>query len=315
MPDAARGASSPTARHIRLVAASAGRAAAAALPPGLAGGVLAAAFVAVAAATSVHAQTGSGDLFLGQPERAPEAAAARDDAGATAGTGAGEARTARGVVQAAEEATISSELAARITELPFDDGDRFAAGDVLVAFDCALFQARRAQAVAQLQAARTKLENARQLQQTNAIGRLDVQLAEAEARRTGAQLAEADVAVERCTIVAPFDGRVVETLVNAHEVAGPGAELLTVVSGGPMEATLLVPSDWLVWLAPGQGFAFVVDETGAELSGEVVRLGARVDPVSQTAPVRTRLSDEGGTPLVPGMSGTARFPAAAAGDG
>lgn len=273
---------------------------------------VAAGFLALAAPVWAQDAT-STDLFLG----------GEDAAGQTSATAGGEAaggrtpsrddaRTARGVLEPAEEAIVSSELAARIDALPFDDGMGFPAGAVLVSFDCALFQARRSQAVAQLQGARTKLDNARQLQRTNAIGELDVALARAEVQRTAAAVAEAEVAVQRCEIVAPYDGRVVETFVNAHEVASPGVELLAIVSRGALEATLLVPSSWLVWLEEGTGFRFTVDETGATLDGRVAVLGARVDPVSQTVPVRVVLDvdpeGDAGAALVPGMSGTARFP-------
>lgn len=252
------------------------------------------------------------ELFLGgaADDATQETAgpSARSQPAGEADREAGEAPNARGVVEAGEEAVISSELAARILELPFDEGESFAAGDTLVSFDCALFEARRSQAVAQLQAARAKLANAEQLQATNAIGAVEVQLAGAEVRRAGAAVAETDVAVERCRIAAPFDGRVVERLRHPHEVAAPGDELLEIVSSGALETTLLVPSDWLVWLKAGEGFRFAVDETGEILSGEVRRLGARVDPVSQTVPVYGILRQvESDRRLVPGMSGTARF--------
>lgn len=228
-------------------------------------------------------------------------------------TGPAEPLTARGVLVPAEEAVISSELAARIVALPFRDGEAFAAGDALVAFDCALFEARRDQASAMLQGARATLGNARQLQQMNSIGELEVTRARTDVLQAEAALAEAAVTVDRCTIAAPYDGRVVEAFVNAHEVATPGVELLAIVSTAPLEATLLVPSDWLVWLAPGQPFAFEIDETAAVLSGDVASIGARVDPVSQTVPLRVVLSQaEPG--LIAGMSGTARFSRSAATD-
>ena len=245
------------------------------------------------------------DLFLGNRPAADEVA-----------TGLAANLAARGVLVPAQEAVISSELSARIVELPFRDGESFAAGDVLVAFDCALFEARRDQAAALLRAARAALANAEQLERMNSIGELEVSLARTDMERAAAVFAEAEVTVGRCKVLAPYDGRLVEALVNAHEVATPGARLLTIISAGPLEATLLIPSDWLVWLAPGQPFAFEVDETKALLEGEVASIGARVDPASQTVPLRVVLSDA--VPgLIPGMSGTARFsrPAAIGPDG
>ena len=111
---------------------------------------------------------------------------------------------------------------------------------------------------------------------------------------------------DSCVVTAPYDGRVVETYVNAHETAAPGDRLLSIVSAGPLAATLLAPSAWLVWVRPGQRFVFRVDETGAALEGSVVAVGARVDPVGRNVTLRVMLSEDADG-LTPGMSGTAVF--------
>ena len=70
----------------------------------------------------------------------------------------------------------------------------------------------------------------------------------------------------------------------------------------------MLPAAWLVWLKPGQVFTLDVDETSHSHSGSVTRLGAQIDPVSQTIAVYGTLIAPD-LALVPGMSGTARFPA------
>ena len=212
----------------------------------------------------------------------------------------------RGVLEPAAQAVISSGLAARILDLPFKEGDAFLAGETLAAFDCRLFDARRAQALASLKAAQARLDNALQLQRTEAIGSLEVALARAERQGARAAFDEATVVTDGCIVNAPYDGRVVETYVNTHETAAPGDNLLSIVSAGPLEATLLAPSAWLVWVRPGQRFAFKVDETGAVLEGSVVSVGARVDPVGRNVSLRVVLSEDADG-LTPGMSGTAVF--------
>ncbi len=270
-------------------------------------GALAVGLAAMCGAAAALAQAPGTDddgLFLGAPE-----AAAGEAAPATGLT----AREARGVVEPAEAAVLSAEVAARIADAPPREGEAFAAGDVLVGFDCALFEARHAQARAAHKGARSKLGNVSRLYQNNAIGAAEVSVAAAEAEKAAAVVTEAEVALSRCRITAPFNGRVVEIMHDRHEVAAPGEPLLAVVSTDVPDVRLLVPSPWLVWLDPGQAFTFTVDETGAGVPGTVVRLGARVDPISQTVPVFGRLDPApDGPPLVPGMSGTARFPAAPA---
>ena len=235
-----------------------------------------------------------GDLFLGAGQADSNIASAPSSF------------ETRGVLEPAAEAVLSSELKARIIDLPFKEGDAFLAGDILAAFDCRLFETRRAQTSASLKAARARLDNALQLQETEAIGALEVALARAEMQGARAAFDEAGVVTDGCVVAAPYDGRVVETYVNAHEIAAPGDKLLSIVSAGPLEATLLAPSEWLVWVRPGRRFAFKVDETGAALDGSVVSVGARVDPVGRNVTLRVVLSHEADG-LTPGMSGTAVF--------
>ena len=73
-----------------------------------------------------------------------------------------------------------------------------------------------------------------------------------------------------------------------------------------LEVETIIPSKWLSQVRPGDAFSFTVDETGETLSAEVVRMGATVDPVSQTIKAYGVLR-EPGLSVLPGMSGTATF--------
>ncbi|MEO0441982.1 MAG: HlyD family efflux transporter periplasmic adaptor subunit, partial [Pseudomonadota bacterium] len=68
----------------------------------------------------------------------------------------------------------------------------------------------------------------------------------------------------------------------------------------------IVPSNWLTWLRPGADFTFKIDETGADVTGQITRLGASVDPVSKTIRVTGNV-DKTESLVLPGMSGTGVF--------
>ena len=92
----------------------------------------------------------------------------------------------------------------------------------------------------------------------------------------------------------------------AEKKAPDGTPLLEVVDNGTLEIYLLVPSNWLSRLQPGQTFDFTPDETGKPLKAKVKRLGARIDEGSQTLLLIGNLSDDA-KGLLAGMSGTAQF--------
>jgi len=114
------------------------------------------------------------------------------------------------------------------------------------------------------------------------------------------------VQVKRCSVTAPFDGRIVLRRAQPHESVASGAALLEVVDNGTLEIYLLVPSAWLSRLQPGQTFNFTPDETGKPLKATVKRLGARIDEGSQTLLLIGSLPDDA-LGLLAGMSGTAQF--------
>lgn len=256
----------------------------------------------------------SDDLFLAPAEdAAAPIGGPSGSAGAQTGTATADARPsrdtlleARGLVEADREALIAAEIGGRIVEMPYREGDAFTAGDTLVQLDCALLEAERDRARASLRGAQVTLSTNRQLQALGSVGQLDLAISEAEAIEAAAALEAAEVQVSKCTIPAPFDGRVVETAVNRFESVNPGEDLIAILDDGALSVRLIVPSDWLAWLAPETPFNFTVDETGTVLAGSVRALGARIDPASQTVPVFADLL-ETGERLTAGMSGTAVF--------
>lgn len=218
---------------------------------------------------------------------------------------AGAKREVRGVLHAREQAMLSSELAGRILEMPFAEGQAFHKGDVLVRFDCSAYQAQLNAAQAAVRAAGEELSHNRQLASLNSVGRYEVALAEARQSEAQAQAQVYQVQVRRCSVQAPYDGQVVQRKAQPFESVASGAPLLEIVDNRSLEIRLLVPSRWLAKLKPGQHFSFTPDETGQPLQVEIKRLGARIDEASQT--LLLIASAPAGDGLVAGMSGTAQF--------
>jgi len=114
------------------------------------------------------------------------------------------------------------------------------------------------------------------------------------------------VTVSKCSLNAPFSGRVAKTYVEPHEYVTQGKPLLEVVNTKQLEVKLIVPSRWLTWLVRGKRFSIHVDDLNRNYAARVTRLGARIDPVSQTVSLAGEIE---GSPseLLPGMSGWAIF--------
>lgn len=216
------------------------------------------------------------------------------------------AKEARGVLRAIDQAVLSSELNARVVEMPFREGEAFHKGDLLVRFDCSAYQAQLAASQAAARAAQQELAQNRQLAEMKSVGRYATALSEAHLAQALAESQVYQIQTNRCRTTAPFDGRIVSRKIQVSEYVGQGTPLLDIVDNRHLEIHLLVPSRWLSALKPKQPFVFTPDETGIPLQAEILRLGARIDEGSQTLTLIGRVIKQDRS-LLAGMSGNARF--------
>ena len=267
--------------------------------------------------SALAAGAAAGSAPATAPKLAPHAAPATALPNApAAATGSAAAHTdddgrIRIQLVARDQVDISSEISAKIASMPFRDGDAFRAGQMLVSLDCSLYAAQLHKAQAEADAAAQLKRVDDRLSQLHSIGEIDVQQAEGRAKASAAEVAYMQATVRKCGIAAPFDGRVVKRSASAQQFAEPGKPLLTIVDTGHLELKMIVPSKWLAWLKPGHPLTVTVDEVGKSYPATVARIGARVDPVTQTVDVTAALSSHA-PELLPGMSGWARFAGAAA---
>jgi multidrug efflux pump subunit AcrA (membrane-fusion protein) len=127
-------------------------------------------------------------------------------------------------------------------------------------------------------------------------------VSEAEATKARAEVASSQAVLSKCTTSAPFAGRVAEQKVREQQYVQAGQPLLEILDDSVLELEFIVPSKWLVWLKVGSGFQVAIDETGKTYPAKVQRIGAKVDPVSQSVKLAAAI-DGKFAELIAGMSG------------
>jgi len=217
-----------------------------------------------------------------------------------------ENREARALVTATEKVSISSELAARVEKINFLLGDAFKKGDVLISFDCEIYKAQKEVIQANYDSANIQLKNDKELLDMRSIGKLQYQLSESALRKAKAELNIAKLNVDRCEIIAPYDGKVMDVYTSIFSTIEQRQPLMDIVGDGLLEAEIVVPSNWLKWLKKGHQVNITIDETGETLDAKVISLGATVDAVSQTIELKAQFSKKYES-LIPGMSGIVKF--------
>lgn len=198
--------------------------------------------------------------------------------------------------------TLAAEIGAKVNKLSVPEGGAFKAGQTLVSFDCSVQQAMLQKARAELNAAEATDKANQRLAELNSVGKLEVDLGRAGRQKAVAEVGAQQAVLGKCSIAAPFAGRVAEQKVREQQFVQPGQPLLDILDDSVLELEFLVPSAWLVWLRVGQTFDVQIDETGQRYPARFERIGARVDPVSQSVKVAAAI--DGRFPeLIAGMSG------------
>lgn len=198
--------------------------------------------------------------------------------------------------------TVAAEIGAKINRLPVAEGGAFKTGQLLVSFDCSLQQAQLQKAQAELDGTAQTLKSNQRLAELNSVGQLELDLSRSSVNKAKAEVSANQALLAKCSVFAPFAGRVAEQRVREQQYVQPGQAMLDILDDSVLELEFLVPSRWLVWLRIGAAFQVQIDETGKTYPAKFIRIGARVDPTSQSIKVAGAI--DGKFPeLISGMSG------------
>lgn len=214
--------------------------------------------------------------------------------------------SATGQAEAWRRATISARVAGQVVALPRQEGDRVAAGTLLVRVDPREYALAAERAEADLAEAQTRFREMTLFDERIADPAVRTERAEAARARSG--LARAEIALKRArldlgntAVTAPFAGLVADVVTTRGEVVSTGQEILTLVDPSPIRVEVQVPESELGWLAVGNGATVHLPALPAvEFRGRITAINPVVDPGSRTGRVAVLLSNPAGT-IRPGM--------------
>lgn len=219
------------------------------------------------------------------------------------------------------EARLAAEVSARVVAIPVDSGDAVKAGQVLVRLDArdaelaltradaALAQSRARLAQAEAQAARARVLQGKNFISAEALTLRETELAAAQADAQAAK-AGSDSArrgVEKCTIVAPFNGIVRNRNAQVGELAAPGSLLLTLADTTDVQVVAQVQARDAEGLAAAEAVGFhALSQNYALLP---LRISGAVSRESRTVEARFRFDNKAAASVAPppGTEGSLRW--------
>ena len=162
------------------------------------------------------------------------------------------------------------------------------------------------QAIAALKQAESGVTLARAAALQINVRQQEIEAAQAQVKQAAASLTSANVSLSYTKVTAPFDGRIVERMVDPGSMATPGAPLL-MIEGGEFRFEGKVPEKLITKVSRGQSVPIAIDAlSGKVFMGKVVEIAPDGDASTHNFVVKFLLQPSPG--LKSGMFGTAKIP-------
>ncbi|MEX0751586.1 MAG: efflux RND transporter periplasmic adaptor subunit [Xanthobacteraceae bacterium] len=206
-----------------------------------------------------------------------------------------------GSLQSEESVKVAAEVAGRVAEILFKEGQPVKQGDVLVKLDDSLSLAEFSDAEARLTLAQNNLERANQLARTGSVTERarDEAVAGSEIARAAVELAR--VRLAKHTVRAPFSGVAGLRGISVGAFVSVGTEVVSLEKIDSLKVDFSVPEVFLSKVQPGQSIEVTVDAVGVgSFSGIIYAIDPMVDINGRALRVRARLPNLDGV-LRPGL--------------
>jgi membrane fusion protein (multidrug efflux system) len=226
-----------------------------------------------------------------------------------------DAITATGRFEANEVVNISPEVAGRIQEMRFDEGDAVEKGDLIVKIEDSEVRLTLERARAELKrreadllGAERALKRAHELYQKSIAteAHLDeaqqlYDVAQASVEQAKAEVGLAEKRLADTEIVAPLRGVLAERRYAVGELVQVGAPIFTLLQLSPIKLEIKVPERRIGELALDQEAVVTVDAlNGTQYEGVISYISPSLDPLSKNLMVRLVVPNED-MMLKPGM--------------
>jgi membrane fusion protein (multidrug efflux system) len=254
------------------------------------------AFVAALVVSGAFAQAPK-DAPKGPPPAMPVKAAAARLAPAV------DEVSAVGTLRADEAVTIRPEIAGRVVEFRFSEGQAVARGTVLVKLDQSELAAVAASSRAQLKLEQQKLERSEDLQKKGFISQQGLDDQKTSLARARAKLAEDEARLARTEMRASFPGVAGLRQVSEGQYVAAGTDIVRLEKIDQLKLDFRIPESFIGKLKSGQPLKVLVDAyPDKTFAGSIYAIEPGVDDQTRTILLRARVANPE-LKLRPGMFG------------
>ncbi len=211
-----------------------------------------------------------------------------------------------GNMQARTQATVAAQASGRVLRVLVKAGDRVKQGQVLAEIDDRMSQNDYSAATAQWRNAQAQLERTQSLVKKGFMSEAALDNVQAQMRAAEAARAQAQLALSFTRVTAPQDGVILNTHVEAGDLAAPGVPVVTVYEPELMRAVVHVPASLVDQVRKATTMQVHLSNGQWVTPAKQTVLPA-ADPVSQTVEVRLDLKPADTRNAIPGEQLQVRF--------
>jgi membrane fusion protein, multidrug efflux system len=197
-----------------------------------------------------------------------------------------------GTISPVQGATISAELPGTVAEVLFQSGTPVKKGDLLVKLDTSAEEAQLRSAQADFELAKNEFERARDLADRRVISKSELDAASARFAQAQAAVQNAQSAIDKKHIRAPFDGMAGIREVNVGQMVPVGQRLVTLQSLDPVYIDFSLPQQELALVRPGLQVVVQTDAVPNEqFTGELTAVNSAIDPATRSIALQATLGN------------------------
>jgi membrane fusion protein (multidrug efflux system) len=201
-----------------------------------------------------------------------------------------------GSLRSDESVIVRPEIAGRISEILFGEGQKVGRGTPLVRLDAAIAKAQVEQQNASLALSRVNHERAQDLMRKGAGSQRAFDEALAKLRADEASLALAQATLDKATLSAPFDGILGLRKVSVGDYVNPGQDIVNIEHIDTLKVDFRVPETYAAQLKAGQSIRVKLDAVpGPTYEGKVYAIDPAHDPNGRAVILRARIPNTDGS--------------------
>jgi membrane fusion protein (multidrug efflux system) len=196
-----------------------------------------------------------------------------------------------GTLRANESVELTAEVSGKIERISFQEGDRVARGQLLVAFDTEDLQAERDQLQAELRVARRRAEREEKLLERGGVSEQDYEETASQVQVLQARIDRVEAQIEKHRIRAPFSGTVGLRDVSPGSYVSPGQRVAALRDVSPIKMDFSVPARYGRRLQAGDRIRFNVEGSERTYRAEVYAIEPGVREETRAVQIRARASN------------------------